>query len=241
MDTYFVSRAGNKDFLFHHLAINYIEFAKISLEAIFQGPKPDEESLLLQNASLYYFYYMQMALNACSGLWNIFFTDKNFHGGSAPAKKRASAIGGARLDDLRPMETPRCRASRLRKNYDISEKEFPILSNKTFRNTNEHFDERIDMVNGQLGDWNIITSKTEPDIQKEILTELHLRTVDLASWTYYTCDRQMRKISFSLKGLKSELEQLEKKLNAHPPHNEGVETVKRCNAKEWNADPIVPI
>lgn len=153
---------GNANYLFVRNTIKNIDFALISLGYIFNAEYFDKEKDIYGDKNTYFFFHIQNVLNACSGICNVFY-NTGFRNTFARQRSR-------QLRDL----------------YGINIQIFPNIFNKKIRNTNEHFDERIDMVNGEIGDCNVIDNNTPEAIEKEIYEQRHLRTLDLKRNVYIT-------------------------------------------------------
>ena len=99
-----------------------------------------------------------------------------------------------------------------RLNYQFDEKNFPLLSNKNFRNTVEHIDEHnIDVINNckAVGGFNYIDESTPQELANKLLMKRqnHIYTVDLSGMKLYIT-RKGNELTLDLKQLKNELNQL---------------------------------
>lgn len=194
LNKYFIAD-GNIDFMYANAALQNIYFAEISLNNILYSN--DFEIGIYHSEHTYYFYYIQNLLTACGNISNIFY-NSGFN-----AKKET---------------TERCK--RLRQMFNINRNKYPLTFQKEVRNTNEHFDERYEQFNGNLGDYNLLDSKTNPEMRRIILEHNHLRTYDKDSGIYYTFNRKKEKISYNLYELHSELSNMLEAIFAHPALNE---------------------
>lgn len=179
--------SGRQGFLFEQNILMNIEFALNGLEHVFHGDLQNNDCGIYKSCYQYYFFYMESVLNACSGIYNVLVCC-NF--------RNRVAVN---------------RAAILRDYYRIRTCEYPNVFNKNIRNTNEHFDERIDIVQGEMGDFNIITTDMPNVIRDKILDERHLRTIDFQRNVYITyilSDRKLRKVEMDLQSLSTELKRL---------------------------------
>lgn len=113
------------------------------------------------------FFHIQSILTACGNIFNIFY---NYSGFS------------------RQYVTERC--IRLRNLLNIYKKDYPLVSQKEVRNTNEHFDERYEEMQGNVGDYNLLDRDTDPYIRSVIQMNNHLRTFDKETGIYHTFMRK---------------------------------------------------
>ncbi len=179
----------NSDILFVNAVIENLKYGIISLDTMFSHRMTE---LFCGDRHTFFFFYMQSVLTAQGNIWNILFNDYY--------KKRQISYE---------------RTWRLRKTFGIDVKEYPLVGNKEFRNTNEHFDERyekyIDNAKG-FGDLNIIDASTDEEVRNAILNTPHLRTIDIEQWTYISYNRQNKKIILDLQQLRHEMFLLLEKL-----------------------------
>lgn len=108
------------------------------------------------------------------------------------------------------------RAKYLQKTFYVNINEFKWLFNKDFRNANEHYDERYDIFNGLVGDFNVITRKTTQKIKCEIINTPHTRTLDINRWIYITYDKNGKQIECDLQQLRDKAYSLLYKISMHP-------------------------
>lgn len=170
----------NKDILFANAIIENLRYGIISLDIMF-NKKASED--FYYDEHTFYFFYIQSLLTAQGNIWNVLFNDF--------FEKR---------------EIIRERKTKLKLKFGIDIKDFPLVGNKNFRNTNEHFDERYDQFKYALGDLNIINATTDYNVRKTILEDApHLRTIDIENWKYITYDRHGNRITLDLKQLRDEM------------------------------------
>ena len=180
LNRYFEASEDNIDFMYANIAVKNIYFALISLDYIFNHP--DFDIGIYHDEHTFYFFHIQSLLTACGNITNVFY---NYSGSN-----------GRQV-------TARCK--RLRDSLNIRKTDFPLIFQKEVRNTNEHFDERYEQFHGALGDYNILSENTDPYMRAVIQTNPHLRTYDKESGVYYTYNRKMERIEYSLRDLKDEL------------------------------------
>lgn len=185
LNKYFKAIEGNTDFLFANMAIENIYFAQISLWKVLYTSPEDIDIGTYHDAQTYYFYYLQNLLTACGNICNVFHNQ--------------SRSGGQ-------IATERCR--RLRMLFGITQKDFPLIFQKEARNTNEHFDERYDVYRGMVGDYNVIDKNTASAMRSTIMGKPHLRTYDQVNRIYYTFDKNGKRISYDLRRLDRELDEM---------------------------------
>lgn len=154
--------SGDKVYIFHQHILKNIQYAIIALDHILKRGYDKNEIHEYSSPNIYYFFNMEAVLNACSGICNVLNYCNN--------RNKAACY----------------RSKLLREYYGIIIGEFPFILNKSIRNTNEHFDERIDLLHGETGDCNIIDENTPEDDKKIILEQMHLRTLDLETMKYIT-------------------------------------------------------
>ena len=182
---YFEAGEDSVEFLFAHLAVKNIDFAKISLSCILEPHCIDYA--LYQDEHTYFFFHIQSVLTACGNLYNI------FYGNGMWMRHHNNDIN---------------RPSLLRKTFDINKSKFPLVFDKSVRNTNEHLDERFDEFRWNIGDYNILNRNTPPDMRATILNENHLRTFDRSNNCYYTYIRRDGRFIPKVVDLQELLEQL---------------------------------
>lgn len=175
----------------------YISSALISLDYIFCPLKDMVDKHA--NEPQYYRYYVDN-LFYYLGLINERFVVKN----------------GGRDEDVREKKQERIEANR--KNYHFTEEDYPILANKDPRNIIEHLDERnvkTIIQNLGAGGFNVISSKSDPDMVKSINEhrEYYPYNLDLVNnkVMFYNVQASPNKaveFEIDLNGLKDELERL---------------------------------
>lgn len=183
LNRYFKANENNIDFIYANAVVENIYFALISLQHILY--KTEIDYGIYHDKNTYYFFHLQNLLTACGNICNVFYNNTNWN------KKSVSD-----------------RCSRLRKEFGVTNKRFPLIFQKEVRNTNEHFDERYERFNGKVGDYNIIDKNTDQDMKDIIMSNPHLRTFDITNKTYYTYDRKLNKIEYDLFKLNNELVRL---------------------------------
>ena len=113
---------GNADFQLVHIAVKNIDFALISIESILNDENINIE--LYNDYNTYYFFHLQSIMSSCGNIFNVFYnTGKNFPGHTQQAYSRSA---------------------RLRKIYNVTKNEFPLVFEREARNTDAHFDERYE-------------------------------------------------------------------------------------------------
>lgn len=173
---------GNIDFVYANIAVKNTYFALISLDYILY--QKDYNIGIYHDEHTYYFFHIQSLLTACGNISNIFYNTGFYN-------KNATQ-----------------RSQRLRSMFGVSKKAYPLVFQKEVRNTNEHFDERYEQFNGNVGDYNLLDTDTPQDMRETILNNPHLRTYDKSSGIYYTYDRRLQQISYNLYDLRKELDKL---------------------------------
>ena len=179
----------NADIIIANSVIENLKFIVVSLDAIFGGQMGEE---FFSEDYTFYFYHLQNTFTSCGNIINVF-------SGNLKRDRRYSY-----------------RARHLQECFEIDPKEYKWLFNKSFRNANEHFDERYDIFNGLVGDYNVITKKTRPEQTQEILRKPHIRTLDTRNWTYLTYDKNGNQICCNLTELRDEAYDLLFKISTHP-------------------------
>ncbi|MFZ3170693.1 MAG: hypothetical protein WA118_01705 [Carboxydocellales bacterium] len=195
---YFEAGEYNREFLFAHLTVKNIDFALISLECILE--REEFDVTLYTDMHTYYFFHLQSLLAACGNISNVFYS---------------FGFGGLRTR----RESDRSRE--LRELFGINRRSFPLVFQKEFRNTNEHFDERIDSFCGNMGDYNILDRYTPQHLRDTVHNNPHLRTFDRECGIYHTFDRSLRPIQFNLHNLKDELLEMRRRITSAPIFNDG--------------------
>lgn len=105
-----------------------------------------------------------------------------------------------------------------RNNYQFTDKEFPILSDKSFRNTVEHIDEHnVDIIDNHIGvgGFNYIDDSTSDELIDMLLSNRHnhIYTLNLKTMEIYIT-RQENKLTLDLTLLTSELNHLLDNVNS---------------------------
>ncbi len=180
---------NNLEILFANALVENLRYGIISLDTMFYTKFEGEVAGTFEDEHTFYFFYMQSVLTAQGNIWNVLFN--NYF-----EKRRISQN----------------RILKLREIFNINIEEYPLVGNKAFRNTNEHFDERYYKHGLCVGDYNIIDANTDKEIRDAILNTPHLRTIDIENWQYITCDRNKRQIVLDLRKLRNEMFELLKKL-----------------------------
>ena len=193
LNRYFKASAENIDFMYANVCVKNIYFALISLDHILNRSYRQKYDIgIYHDEHTYYFFHLQSLLTACGNISNVFYNKS--HSNS--------------------QATERCK--RLRKLSNIYKCDFPLIFQKEFRNTNEHFDERYEEFKGCLGDYNILDENTDPFMRAVINTNPHLRTYDKEKAEYSTYNRKQQKITCNLHEIKDELNQMLNKITENP-------------------------
>ena len=196
LNRYFKADGNNPDFLYANISVQNIYFALISLDHIFIDAFYNVG--IYHDEHTYYFFHLQSLLTACGNISNVFYNHGGFGGKDATQ-----------------------RSARLRKSFNITKKEFPLICQKEFRNTNEHFDERLKQFGYVVGDLNILDENTEPYMRAVINTNPHLRTFDKENYTYITYNRKLQPITYDLRELREELNIMLERITTNPAFEEG--------------------
>ncbi len=170
----------NESILFINSVIENLRYGLISLDMMFNC----DERRVCQNyydEHTFYFFHMQSVLTAQGNIWNVLYCNY-------PPKRQISQE----------------RVRRVREAFGIDLSKYPLVGNKKFRNTNEHFDERYYQYNG-IGDMNLLKSDTPKNERNAILNTSHLRTIDIENWMYYSYDGFGRQIRLDLRQLRNEM------------------------------------
>ena len=168
----------NESILFINAVIENLRYAIISLDAIFNGR---DEFGDYYDEHTYYFFHMQSVLTAQGNIYNVLFND----------------YFGRR-------QISRERVRKVREDFGIDLKRYPLVGNKKFRNSSAHFDERYYEFNG-VGDMNILRADTPEEERKQILDTPHLRTIDIDKWMYYSYDARGNQIVLDLQEFRTEM------------------------------------
>lgn len=183
------------DFVYANAALQNINYALISLEYIFNKERKYDIGVY-HDEHTFYFYHIQNILTACGNLSNVFYNKSKWN------KKEI---------------TQRC--ARLRERFGITESQFKLVFFKEVRNTNEHFDERYQKANCQLGDLNLLNNDTDKTMKSTIMEQYHLRTYDITKAIYYTYDRNGNPIEYNLYELYRELLKMRELLDNNEASN----------------------
>lgn len=197
LNRYFRATEDNIDFIYANIAVKNIYFALVSMDYIFDHN--DFEIGIYHDEHTFYFFHIQSILTACGNISNVFY---NYSGFS------------------RRHVTDRC--SRLRNLLQIHKKDYPLIFQKEVRNTNEHFDERYEALQGNVGDYNLLDRDTDPYMRAVIQTNNHLRTFDKETGIYYTFirkDHSLRRFEYNLHDLRCELKQMLERITSNPVFN----------------------
>lgn len=194
LNRYFDARQDNIDFVYANAVVENIYFALISLHYILY--KSEFDIGIYRDENTYYFFHIQNLLTACGNICNVFYNNTNWN-------KKAV--------------TTRC--ARLRREFDVTHKKFPLIFQKEVRNTNEHFDERYEQFNGEIGDYNIFDKHIDQDMKDTIMCNPHLRTFDNINKVYHTYDRKLNKIEYNLFELNNELVKMLDLITNNPKFN----------------------
>lgn len=178
----------NSDIIIANTVIENLKFIVVSLDTIFGGQIGEE---FFGEDYTFYFYHLQNTFTSCGNIINVF------------------------SDSLRRDQRYNNRARYLQEVFDVNPKEYKWLFNKSFRNANEHFDERYDIFHGLVGDYNIITKSTCLAEKREILSNPHIRTLDVRNWSYITYSKGGKRIRCNLMELRDEAYLLLYKISTH--------------------------
>ena len=105
-----------------------------------------------------------------------------------------------------------------RNNYKFSDEEYPILSNKLFRNTVEHIDEyNINVIENNIGvgGFNYIDESIHEELVNILLSERknHIYTLNLLKMELYIT-RDKKELTLDLMALKNEIDNLMEKVDS---------------------------
>lgn len=168
----------NESILFINAVIENLRYAIISLDIIFSGGDGCSD---YDDEHTFYFFHMQSVLTAQGNIYNVLFNDHY--------KRRKISCE---------------RVQKVRSDFGIDLKRYPLVGNKAFRNSSAHFDERYYEFNG-VGDMNILRVDTPEEERRQILNTPHLRTIDIDKWVYYSYDARGKQITLDLKQLRAEM------------------------------------
>lgn len=181
-DEYIEFNEENMDLLFVNGVVENLKYGLISLDTMFRGEVADS---FYHDEYTFFFFHMQSVLTAQGNIWNILFN-------TYPRNREIS------------ME----RVEKMRDKLKIDFAKYPLIRNKVFRNTNEHFDERYyhyEKISLGIGDYNILRATTPDWIRQEILSTPHLRTIDIQNWQYISYDHKGNRHILDLRELKKEM------------------------------------
>ncbi len=173
---------NNLEILFANALVENLRYGIISLDTMFNTEFEGTVAGTFQDEHTFYFYHMQSVLTAQGNIWNVLFDNRY--------EKRIISEN---------------RILKLREIFGIDIERYPLVGNKAFRNTNEHFDARYYEHGLCVGDYNIIDSHTDKETRDIILNTPHLRTIDIENWQYITCDWKKRQIILDLRKLRDEM------------------------------------
>ena len=168
----------NESILFINAVIENLRYAIISLDIIFNG---GDDCSDYDDEHTFYFFHMQSILTAQGNIYNVLFN--NYY-----KNKKISCE----------------RVQKVRDDFGIDLKKYPLVGNKKFRNSSAHFDERYYEFNG-VGDMNILRADTPEEERRQILGTPHLRTLDIDKWVYYSYDVRGNQITLDLQQLRTEM------------------------------------
>lgn len=179
----------NYEIIMANAIIENLKFLIISLDIIFN--QKTNETFFYEEYT-FYFYHLQNALTSCGNIINVFTPNSRFY------KERNE------------------RALYLQNYFKIDRKKYTCLFDKSFRNANEHFDDRYDYFKGRAGDYSVVGKRTEPTVRDAILNSPHIRTLDTEKWLYITYDKSGNKIVCNLRQLREEAYDLLFTISSHP-------------------------
>lgn len=205
---YFEAGEDSMEFLFAHMAVKNIDFALISLNCVLDPQNINYD--LFRDEHTYYFFHIQSILAACGNLYNIFY---------GHTYGEFSKVGMAnRPSQINPQPQIN-RPQRLRSVFGVGKRQFPLVFDKSARNTNAHFDERFDALHWNVGDYNLLDDDMDPEMRAAIMNQRHLRTFDRRNGCYYTYGRknkQLQRVSVDFRELMTQLQQMREQIVSHP-------------------------
>ncbi len=199
---YFEAGEDSMEFLFAHMAVKNIDFALISLNCVLDPQDINYD--LFRDEHTYYFFHIQSILAACGNLYNIFYG--HTYGEFSKAGK------GKNLRQVNRSQT-------LRSVFGVGKRQFPLVFDKSARNTNAHFDERFDALRWNVGDYNLLDDAVGPEMRAAIMNQYHLRTFDRGNGCYYTHvlrGGQLQQVSVDFQELMTQLQQMRERIVSHP-------------------------
>lgn len=168
----------NQDILFVNAVIENLRYGLISLDAILNGGITSE---YYNDEYTFYFFHIQSLLTAKGNIYNVLFN--NYPKNVAICKQRIQKVRDA---------------------FGLDLKQYELIKDNNFRNTNAHFDERYYTLNS-VGDLNILKADTPEVLRNKILSEGSLRTLDLANCLYISYDKSGNQIVLNLRDLRSQM------------------------------------
>lgn len=206
---YYKNMSNYIPLVFSRLAVENINYALISLSHLLD--EKDFDKNIYSTINTYCFYHIQNILAACGKIYNIFY--------------------GYYLDSK-----SRIRRDIMQEVFQIYLNDYPHIFRKGrgVRNTEMHFDERLNYFNGEVGDYGVIRSSESYDSQShqgyydEIMTKPHLRVYDQSTGHYHTYinkgsrdNPNLCKEDYDFHKLKQELEDMKKKISSNPEFSRG--------------------
>ncbi len=173
----------------------HIKSALISLDMI--STYNQEKDKVFENKSQYLHYYTDHLLYSLGQI------AERFRVKDKPSAKEADYYERRKLN---------------RKNFQFTDNDFPLLSNKDFRNTIEHIDEHnIDVINNHngVGGFNYIDDDIHDELANTLLStrQNHIYTLDLSKNLLYIT-RQGNELVLDFALLTDELNRLMMNVNS---------------------------
>lgn len=173
----------------------YLNFQILSALASLDRLNNYDDRFLWENRCQYYHYYCDHLLYSIGQISNRFIINPNEKDRLLKERKQLN-----------------------RANYQFSETNYPILSDKNARNTIEHIDEHNQNIISKkhgVGGFNLIDSETDMVLIKELRSrrETHIYTLDLLK-KELLIHRKGKDITISLESLHNELLQLQNNVKA---------------------------
>lgn len=204
---YYKNMSNYIPLVFSRLAVENINYALISLSNLLSEKDFDKD--IYSTVNTYCFYHIQNILAACGKISNIF-------------------------DGYHRDPKSRIRRDIMQKVFQIYSKDYPLIFKKGVRNTEMHFDERLDYFEGEVGDYCVIRSSESCDSQayqeccNEIMTKPHLRVYDQSTGHYHIYinkgtrnNPNLCKEDYDFHQLKQELEDMKKEISSNPEFSKG--------------------